>query len=141
MRVTVLVGGFIGFLVTALYTLHVMEWREEFGRSYWAVAATAKPRVGYQPAWLIGAMWSVLPVLFGGLLGNCEWDRRSVRWAAAGALLVVVAAWLLSGDLVAKHGRAGENTRGILALAGLFAGALAGAKASGRLGRGDSPGD
>ena len=128
MRITALVGGFIGFLAALVYTLCVMDQREEFGRSYWAVAATFKPGVGYHSVGLFLGVSAVIPVLLGGMLGNCAWTWRGVAFAVAGAVLVALVAWVLFGHLPARHGQAGANTRGILVLDAALAGALAGAK-------------
>jgi hypothetical protein len=128
MRVTVLVGALAGFIATLLYTLCVMEWREEAGRSYWAVAATFKPGPGSRSVWLFLAVSAGIPVLVGGMLGDCRWTRWSLRFAAGGAVLLALAAWGFFAHLPAKHGRAGANTRGVLVLDSAFASALAGAK-------------
>jgi hypothetical protein len=130
-----LVGGLAGFLAALVYTLCVMEQREEFGRSSWVVAATFKPGVGYRSVWLFLVVTAVLPVLFGGALGDCAWSRSAVALAAAGAVLFALAAWGFFADLPAKHGRAGANSRGTLVLDTAFLGALVGAKLADRLGR------
>lgn len=134
MRVTVLSGGFIGFLAALAYTLCVMERHEEFGQTYWAVAASFKPGVGYRPVLLVLAVTAVLPILLGGLLGDCVWNRRILAFAVAGTVSLGLVAWFFCADLPAKHGHAGENTRGALVVDAAFAGALAGAKLAERLG-------
>src|SRR5262245_22644637 len=93
MRVTVLVGGFLGLAVVVVYTLSVMEHREWFGRPAWVVAAIMKPRIGYHPVWMVLILWAIIPALFGGMLGDCEWTRRGVCYAVIGAMLLASAAF------------------------------------------------
>jgi len=136
MRVTVVVGGVVGFLTAVVFTLFVMEQHEEFGETSWVVAATFKPGPGYRSVWLFLGVTAVLPVVFGGVLGDCAWSWRAVRMAVAGSVLAGVLVWAVSYDLAVKHGQAGTNTRGALALDAVFIGGVFGAKVAERWGRG-----